>query len=112
MAHTKPLESAILTGFVPDKMPPRARFSITANNADAAGGAALDAKEAGTRIVATDRSDFPNQLNNSLAFPGIFRCVLDIRAAAISDEMAKEAAQELAEYAAQQTINVEFFMRP
>jgi malate dehydrogenase (oxaloacetate-decarboxylating) len=58
-----------------------------------------EAKEAGACIVATGRSDFPNQLNNSLAFPGIFRGVLDIRAAAVTDEMAMEAAHELAEYA-------------
>jgi malate dehydrogenase (oxaloacetate-decarboxylating) len=69
-----------------------------------------DAKEAGACIVATGRSDFPNQLNNSLAFPGIFRGVLDIRAASITDEMAMEAAQELAEYAAQQTINYDYIL--
>lgn len=55
-----------------------------------------DAKEAGARIVATGRSDFPNQVNNSLVFPGIFRGVLDVRARAITDEMAIAAAHELA----------------
>ncbi len=54
------------------------------------------AKEAGARIVATGRSDFPNQVNNSLVFPGIFRGVLDVRARAITDEMAIAAAHELA----------------
>ncbi len=55
-----------------------------------------DAKAAGARIVATGRSDFPNQLNNSLVFPGIFRGTLDARAVTISDDMALAAANELA----------------
>jgi malate dehydrogenase (oxaloacetate-decarboxylating) len=54
------------------------------------------AHEAGARVVATGRSDFPNQLNNSLAFPGIFRGVLDVRARAVSEPMALAAAHELA----------------
>ncbi len=53
------------------------------------------ALEAGARVVATGRSDFPNQVNNSLVFPGIFRGVLDVRARTISDRMAIAAAQEL-----------------
>jgi len=57
------------------------------------------AKQAGARIVATGRGDFPNQLNNSLAFPGIFRGVLDVRARTVTDEMAMAAAQELSDYA-------------
>jgi malate dehydrogenase (oxaloacetate-decarboxylating) len=55
-----------------------------------------EAKEAGARIVGTGRGDFPNQINNSLGFPGIFRGVLDVRATAITDEMAIAAAEELA----------------
>jgi malate dehydrogenase (oxaloacetate-decarboxylating) len=55
-----------------------------------------EAKEAGARIVGTGRSDFPNQLNNSLGFPAIFRGVLDVRAKTITDEMALAAAYELA----------------
>ena len=58
-----------------------------------------EAKEAGARIVATGRSDFPNQVNNSLGFPGIFRGALDIRATKITDEMCIEAAKELAKVA-------------
>jgi malate dehydrogenase (oxaloacetate-decarboxylating) len=54
---------------------------------------------AGARIVATGRSDFPNQVNNSLVFPGLFRGVFDVRASAISDGMARAAARALAEYA-------------
>ena len=58
-----------------------------------------EATEAGARIVCTGRSDFPNQLNNSLGFPGIFRGVLDVRAGSITDEMALAAADVLADYA-------------
>ncbi len=58
-----------------------------------------EALEAGARIVATGRSDFPNQVNNSLVFPGIFRGVLDVRARTITDEMAMAAAYELAQCA-------------
>jgi malate dehydrogenase (oxaloacetate-decarboxylating) len=58
-----------------------------------------DAKEAGARIVATGRSDFPNQLNNSLVFPGLFRGALDVRARTITDGMAGAVARELARFA-------------
>ena len=58
-----------------------------------------EAAEAGARIIATGRSDFPNQVNNSLGFPGIFRGALDIRATKITDEMCIEAAKELAKVA-------------
>ena len=58
-----------------------------------------EAKEAGARIVATGRSDFPNQVNNSLGFPGIFRGTLDVRAKTITDEMCIAAAYELAKVA-------------
>jgi malate dehydrogenase (oxaloacetate-decarboxylating) len=57
------------------------------------------AKQAGARIVATGRSDFPNQVNNSLGFPGIFRGALDVRAGTITDEMCIAAAIELAKVA-------------
>jgi len=59
-----------------------------------------EAKEAGARIVATGRSDFPNQVNNSLGFPGIFRGTLDVAAKTITDEMCIAAAYELAQLAA------------
>ncbi len=55
-----------------------------------------EAQEAGARIVATGRSDFPNQVNNSLGFPGIFRGTLDVRATTITDEMCFAAANALA----------------
>lgn len=64
-----------------------------------------EAKEAGARIVATGRSDFPNQVNNSLVFPGIFRGTLDVRARTISDEMAIAAAMELASCAEERGIS-------
>jgi len=54
------------------------------------------ARAAGARVVASGRSDFPNQLNNSLVFPGLFRGVLDVRARTITDRMAIAAAEELA----------------
>ncbi len=57
-----------------------------------------DAKEAGARIVGTGRSDFANQLNNSLGFPAIFRGALDVRARTITDEMCLAAAEEIARY--------------
>ena len=56
-----------------------------------------EAHEAGARVVATGRSDFPNQVNNSLGFPGIFRGALDVRARTITDEMCYAAAQALAD---------------
>src|SRR3989449_449895 len=58
-----------------------------------------EAAEAGARVIATGRSDFPNQVNNSLGFPGIFRGTLDVRARTITDEMCIAAAEELAKVA-------------
>jgi len=55
-----------------------------------------EALEAGAEVVATGRSDFPNQVNNSVGFPGIFRGTLDVRAKTITDEMCLEAALEMA----------------
>lgn len=56
-----------------------------------------DAKAGGARVVSTGRSDFPNQINNVLAFPGIFRGAFDVRAKEINDEMKLAAAEALAE---------------
>ena len=55
-----------------------------------------EALAAGARVVATGRSDFPNQVNNSLAFPGLFRGALDVRAHTVNDEMKLAAAERLA----------------
>ncbi len=57
-----------------------------------------EAKEAGAKVVATGRSDFPNQVNNSLVFPGVFRGSLDARVRTITDEMVIAAAQEIANF--------------
>ena len=66
-----------------------------------------EAKEAGAAIVATGRSDFPNQVNNSLGFPAIFRGVLDVQASTITDTMCIAAAKELAACAAEKGLNPE-----
>jgi malate dehydrogenase (oxaloacetate-decarboxylating) len=64
-----------------------------------------EAQEAGARIVGTGRGDFPNQVNNSLGFPAIFRGTLDVQARTITDEMALAAAQELSRYAEERGIH-------
>ena len=69
-----------------------------------------EATEAGARIVATGRSDFPNQVNNSLGFPGIFRGALDVRAKTITDEMCLAAANELAQVAYDKGISEEYII--
>jgi malate dehydrogenase (oxaloacetate-decarboxylating) len=66
-----------------------------------------EAKEAGARITATGRSDFPNQVNNSLGFPAIFRGVLDVRAKTVTDDMCIAAAQELAKFAEERGMHEE-----
>ena len=67
-----------------------------------------EAKEAGARVVATGRSDFPNQVNNSLGFPGIFRGALDVRARTITDEMCIAAANELADCAREKGLSEDY----
>jgi malate dehydrogenase (oxaloacetate-decarboxylating) len=69
-----------------------------------------DALEAGAAVVATGRSDFPNQVNNSLGFPGIFRGTLDVRAKTITDEMCIAAAEELAKLAEEQGLRPDYIM--
>ncbi|MEN2974089.1 MAG: NADP-dependent malic enzyme [Candidatus Caldarchaeales archaeon] len=69
-----------------------------------------EAKEAGARIVATGRSDFPNQVNNSLGFPGIFRGALDVRAKTITDEMCLAAATELAKVAEEKGLSEDYII--
>jgi len=69
-----------------------------------------EAKEAGAYIVATGRSDFPNQINNSLGFPGIFRGTLDVMAKTITDEMCIAAALELAQTAEDNGIHEEYIV--
>jgi len=69
-----------------------------------------DAKAAGARIVATGRSDFPNQINNSLGFPGIFRGTLDVYASTITDEMCIAAALELARCAEDKGLHEDYIV--
>jgi len=69
-----------------------------------------DAKDAGARIVATGRSDFPNQVNNSIGFPGIFRGTLDVRAKTITDEMCIAAAYEIAQTADDKGLTEEYIV--
>ncbi len=69
-----------------------------------------EAKEAGARIVATGRSDFPNQVNNSLGFPGIFRGILDVQARTITDEMCLAASIEVAKVAEDKGLSEEYII--
>jgi len=69
-----------------------------------------EAKEAGVRIVGTGRSDFANQVNNSIGFPGIFRGTLDVFAKTITDEMAIAAAYSIAKTAEDKGINENYIV--
>lgn len=67
-----------------------------------------EAIEAGARVVATGRSDFPNQINNVLAFPGIFKGALESRAPQITDQMKMAAAKALAAFVKEDELNPEY----
>lgn len=69
-----------------------------------------DAKEAGARVVGTGRSDFPNQVNNSLGFPAIFRGALDVQATTITDEMCIAAAEALANVAIKKGVTEDYII--
>jgi len=69
-----------------------------------------EAKEGGARIVGTGRSDFPNQVNNSLGFPAIFRGVLDVKARTVTDEMCVAAAHALASYAERKGLREDYIL--
>ena len=69
-----------------------------------------EAAEAGAAVVATGRSDFPNQVNNSLGFPGIFRGTLDVRARTITDAMCMAAATELATMAEEKGLKPDYII--
>ena len=69
-----------------------------------------EALEAGAKVVATGRSDFPNQVNNSLGFPGIFRGTLDVRAKTISDTMCVAAVMEIAKTAEDNGLNTNYIV--
>jgi malate dehydrogenase (oxaloacetate-decarboxylating) len=69
-----------------------------------------EAQAAGAAVVATGRSDFPNQVNNSLGFPGIFRGTLDVRARTITDEMCLAAAHALADMAVEKGLRPDYIL--
>ncbi|MBE6944409.1 MAG: NAD-dependent malic enzyme [Ruminococcaceae bacterium] len=69
-----------------------------------------DAKAGGARVIATGRSDFPNQINNVLAFPGIFRGTFDVRASDINEEMKMAAAQALADLISEDELNEDYII--
>jgi malate dehydrogenase (oxaloacetate-decarboxylating) len=69
-----------------------------------------EAKEAGAAVIATGRSDFDNQVNNSLGFPGIFRGTLDVRASTITDEMCIAAATALADMAEEKGLSSKYIL--
>ena len=69
-----------------------------------------DAKAGGARVVSTGRSDFPNQINNVLAFPGIFRGTFDVRASDINEEMKMAAAMALANLISDEELNEDYII--
>lgn len=69
-----------------------------------------EAKAAGARVVATGRSDFPNQINNVLAFPGVFRGAFDVRAKDINEEMKMAAAMALAELITEEELREDYII--
>lgn len=69
-----------------------------------------EAKSAGARVVSTGRSDYPNQINNVLAFPGIFRGTFDVRASDINEEMKVAAAQALAGLISDEELNEDYII--
>ena len=69
-----------------------------------------EAKAGGAAVVSTGRSDFPNQVNNVLAFPGIFRGALDVRASRINDEMKIAAAYALADLVGENELNADYIL--
>ena len=68
------------------------------------------ALKAGTKVVGTGRSDFPNQINNVLAFPGIFRGALDVRASDINEEMCVAASHAIAELVDEKELNIDYII--
>ena len=69
-----------------------------------------DAKAGGARVISTGRSDFPNQINNVLAFPGVFRGTFDVRASDINEEMKMAAANALAELISDEELNEDYII--
>ena len=69
-----------------------------------------EAKAAGAAVIATGRSDFPNQVNNVLAFPGVFRGTFDVRASDINEEMKMAAAKALAEFIPEDKLSADYII--
>jgi len=69
-----------------------------------------EAKKAGAKVVATGRSDFPNQINNSLCFPAIFKGALKVRASEINEKMKLAAAYAIASIVSEKELNEEFIV--
>ncbi|MDG3021719.1 NAD-dependent malic enzyme, partial [Escherichia coli] len=67
-----------------------------------------DAKAAGARVVGTGRSDYPNQINNVLAFPGIFRGAVEVEATHINEEMKKAAVEAIADLIDRSELNEDY----
>ena len=68
------------------------------------------AKAGGAKVISTGRSDFPNQINNVLAFPGIFRGAFDVRASDINEEMKMAAAKALAELISEDELSADYII--
>ena len=69
-----------------------------------------EAREGGAKVIATGRSDYPNQINNVLAFPGVFRGTFDVRASDINEEMKIAAAQALADLISDEELSEDYII--
>ena len=69
-----------------------------------------EAKKGGAAVIGTGRSDYPNQINNVLAFPGVFRGALDVRASDINDEMKAAAAYAIADIVSSEELNPDYIL--
>ena len=69
-----------------------------------------DAKAGGAKVIATGRSDYPNQINNVLAFPGVFRGTFDVRASDINEEMKVAAAEALAGLISEEELSADYII--
>ncbi len=69
-----------------------------------------EAKAGGAKVIATGRSDFPNQINTVLAFPGIFKGTFDVRASEINEEMKMAAAHAIAELVSDEELNADYII--
>ena len=105
------IESA-LEEKAPDAAPEElaAQYGSYEKLAETAGFSPEEAKEGGARVIATGRSDYPNQVNNVLAFPGVFRGTFDCRASDINEEMKMAAAQALSSLVSDEELNEDYIL--